>query len=270
LSFDGALLRSNQPACVTPPIRSKYEHLRISFGFIQSSCPSHPSRISHPELPMALVNAARRMTCISAVIIGAVNAQTQTYYYSGAIEVWTSYAPQGTPAAEAQCPEDYPLRCSSIGASEYCCPSENECSWNNGQVVCCPEGEECYEEEDQWETTSEWQQPTTTYWQPTSQWEQTTTEWQQTTEWEPTTTTEWQHTSEWEQTTTTEPYYTNQEYCSTLVETGPNLPTTAEAGCGTILIVTPSRATREVVGWIRVGLTVLLFQALGGWMLLRR
>lgn len=150
-----------------------------------------------------------------------------------------------------------------------CCPSDNECSWYDSQVVCCPEGEECYEEENQWQSTSEWEQPTTTYWQQTSQWEPTTTEWQQTTEWEPTTT-EWEPTTnQWEQTTT-EPYYTNQEYCSTLVETGPNLPTTAESDCGTILIVSPSQATREVVGWIRLGIMVLLLQALGGWLLLRR
>lgn len=119
-------------------------------------------------------------------------------------------------------------------------------------MACCPSGQTCsgaiggaagYQ-------STTYYQPTTTYYQPT------------TTYYTPATT--------YYQATTTADYYGNGEYCSTIVEVGPNLPTTAAGDCGTILIVAKAMATRTELHWPTLAVLMVGLQALGGFLLARR
>lgn len=149
-----------------------------------------------------------------------------------------------------------------------CCPANNYCAWSNSQVACCPNGETC----SGWAGGGGGYSPTswTTYWQPTTtEWQPTTTVWQPTT-YVATTTVEGGGAVVPAGNQNTEPNYGNGQYCSTLVEEGPNLPTTAPGSCGTILIVEPSEAIRQVVGLTKILALVIGLQALGGMTLFRR
>jgi hypothetical protein len=142
-----------------------------------------------------------------------------------------------------------------------CCPSGNVCSWSNAQVACCPSGCTCsgWEAVNGYSATSYYQQPTSTYYQP------------QSTYYQPTSTViigggvvtqqAGPTTVYTQQQPTTQQYY--GQYCSTLTQNGPHLPTTAAGECGTILIVAPSEAARYAMGWIRLGVVLVGMQAFG-------
>ncbi|WPH00272.1 Hypothetical protein R9X50_00309600 [Acrodontium crateriforme] len=211
---------------------------------------------------MACAGSMKRICILFAIYIlatfgiGNVHAQgTQTYYFSGAVEVWPASTPTpGTAAVPAVCPADHPLSCSSIGASDYCCPAGNYCAWSNSQVACCPNGQTCsgyigggggYEPTTWYQTT--WQQPTTTYYYQT-----------------PTTTVIVAGGGSVTQAGIVTLYTTAQTtkeyngYCSTEFATGPGLPTTAAGECGTILIVEPSEGTKQArIGILLIGLHIM-------------
>lgn len=88
-------------------------------------------------------------------------------------------------------------------------------------------------------TTSYWQPSSTTYWQPSS-----------TTYQQPASTVYVQPqgvtVTQQPQYTTTASYHGGGGFCSTVYETGPNLPTQAQGQCGTILIA-KAGASRSVV-----------------------
>ena len=70
---------------------------------------------------------------------------------------------------------------------------------------------------------------------------------------------------------TTQQVVEGGNYCSTLYAHGPNLPTTAAGQCGTILVEEASEGfRREVKGWVRLGVVVVVLQAMGGVLLVRR
>ena len=52
-------------------------------------------------------------------------------------------------------------------------------------------------------------------------------------------------------------------YCSTLFANGPNLPTTAQGACGTILVL--NEGSRGAIGWRIWSLTVAFYGGLGLW-----
>ncbi|TKA65550.1 hypothetical protein B0A55_08700 [Friedmanniomyces simplex] len=209
-----------------------------------------------PALPRRL-----RSTLILLCMLGVANAQT--YYFSGAVQVngaTCSTCGPGTGAVQAQCPAANPNRCDSIGASDYCCPAGNSCSWSNSQVACCPSGCTC----SGWQavggyngpvqsTSTYYQQPTTTYY----------TQPQATQAGGGVVVVTEQATSAYNQQQTTTQIVYGGNYCSTLTAKGPQVPTTAAGQCGTILVVPPSEAARQALGWVKLGATVVGFQALG-------
>ena len=68
-----------------------------------------------------------------------------------------------------------------------------------------------------------------------------------------------------QQTTQQAANYGNGAYCSTIVEIGPNLPTTAAGNCGTILIVPPAaEGVRDALSWVKMAAMVGGLQVLGG------
>ncbi|KAF2765848.1 hypothetical protein EJ03DRAFT_330604 [Teratosphaeria nubilosa] len=190
-------------------------------------------------------------TLLLAVLSVVVNGQATVYYFSGAVQVSGSGSTSGTgsPAVQAQCPSDHPDGCSSIGAANWCCPNNNVCSWSNAQVLCCPLGQACSSNSGGGAGT--WQQP------------QTTTVYVGGGGYAPA-----GYTTPIYATTTQE--YNNGEYCSTLVEVGPNLPTTARGECGTILIAAPGAAVREVMGVVKLFGIVIGLQIVGALAFTRR
>lgn len=149
-----------------------------------------------------------------------------------------------------------------------CCPSNNVCAWSNSQVACCPSGQTCADSGYQ---STTYYQPTTTYYTPTTTYytnEATTVGGGGVVV--PAGYTEGQTTTAYQATTTAAADYGNGAYCSTLVEVGPNLPTTAAGNCGTILIVEPSEAARIALAWLKLGAMIVGLQALGGLVLARR
>ncbi|KAF2089369.1 hypothetical protein K490DRAFT_54982 [Saccharata proteae CBS 121410] len=135
--------------------------------------------------------------------------------FSGAIYIIGNNGEQITGASPAQCPSYAESSCSSIGYSDWCCPSGHTCQYFSTTQVCgcCPAGSDCSG------TVSAAQVTTVTV---------TVTAYQ----------TVAQQTTEYpayvQPATTTEGYYNG--YCSTLIANGPGLPTTREGSCGTILV----------------------------------
>lgn len=100
-----------------------------------------------------------------------------------------------------------------------CCPSNNVCSYANGIVACCPQGQTCtgYAQPSQWQPP-----PATTYYQP------------------PTPTTVYAGVAGGYIAPAAKPttvYNNPPQFCRTIYAHGPGLPTTQPGDCGTILIV---------------------------------
>ena len=53
-------------------------------------------------------------------------------------------------------------------------------------------------------------------------------------------------------------------YCSTYYAEGPNLPTTRQGECGTVLVIEPGEGVRWAVGWVRLGVVMGVLHAVGG------
>ncbi|KAK5174206.1 uncharacterized protein LTR77_001286 [Saxophila tyrrhenica] len=207
--------------------------------------------------------AARRPAIrgiILTLLLALIHAASadQVYYFTGAI--WLKGQNHGSYAVPAQCPADHPIGCSDIGAADYCCPSGQTCQWADSKPACCPNGCTCtgfagagaggYHATSWYATTTEWQ-PQTTYVAPAPQ-----------------------HTSYVAPAGAAGGY---QQYCSTLYAHGPNLPTTAQGDCGTILVMDPDDVPSGAeggrvkgVGYGRLGVMVGGLQVLGGMLFLRR
>ncbi|KAG8623888.1 hypothetical protein KVT40_008864 [Elsinoe batatas] len=182
---------------------------------------------------------ALRPTALGLLVLLATLslAQAQSPWYCGAVPLQQ--------AAVAQCPQWATISCSSIGAAAYCCPAGTTCGWGGGTVGCCSSGQQCTGQPGAAYQQQNWQpqqtqcydcapktvvvpavvtqQPTTIYQQPTVTLVQPTTS---------------------ALVGVGAPFTTSvrtslvvQGFCSTQIASGPGLPTTAQGGCGTILIV---------------------------------
>ncbi|KAF2478533.1 hypothetical protein BDY17DRAFT_306114 [Neohortaea acidophila] len=198
----------------------------------------------------------------------------------------------GTPAKQPTCPASSPVSCSAISSDDYCCPTNNYCMWANSQVVCCPEGCDCNEQEpsSSWapEPTTWAAPPTSTGWGPAppttvwhSSWHATTTWWTSTTTPSSITTTTTpcptcSSTTTIISTTSCDecqwrPTDFDGTYCSTIFANGPNLPTTARAACGVVLVKQQTSDTvRILIGWAKMITMIVGLQVLGGMFLVWR
>ncbi|SMR58859.1 unnamed protein product [Zymoseptoria tritici ST99CH_1E4] len=160
-------------------------------------------------------------------LITSVSAQD--YNFVGALQIvngvpngagtWQGSSGSGTNAVQAQCPADHPVSCTNLNQPNYCCPSNNVCSYANGVVACCPQGQTCtgYAQPSQWQPP-----PATTYYQP------------------PTPTTVYAGAAGGYIAPAAKPttvYNNPPQFCRTIYAHGPGLPTTQPGDCGTILIV---------------------------------
>ncbi|KAM0693566.1 hypothetical protein Q7P36_006822 [Cladosporium allicinum] len=164
--------------------------------------------------------------------------------------------PDLTSAANAICPANYPQSCSSIGEGGFCCPSNTFCQYaDNKQVGCCSalqgnckgslSGGNAYQSTSQYiapAATTTWatsQAPTQYVGGAVGNYNPTTTVVQQ------------------------------GGFCTTIIAQGDNLPTIANARCGTALVVEAGADRVVGRGILAVGAVVGL-QVLGGWVVLRR
>lgn len=59
-------------------------------------------------------------------------------------------------------------------------------------------------------------------------------------------------------------------YCSTYYAQGPNLPTTRQGECGTVLVIEPGEGVRWAVGWAKLCGMLFVLHAVGGIMFVWR
>lgn len=147
----------------------------------------------------------------------------------------------------------------SLTKAFRCCPSGNTCSWLSNSVVgCCPDGSTCGGTVNaaQIETVTVTEYLTTTQYQQVGSTVvevggQTTT-----------TVVPGIYVTETQTTTgTSRNNIVYNGYCSTMIANGPNLPTTAQGGCGTILVI--SAADVRPVGWRLPALIIGFYGLLG-------
>lgn len=142
----------------------------------------------------------------------------------------------------------------SLTEAYSCCASGYSCSMlSNGVVGCCPSGSTCEGTVNaaqittvtvtQYLTTTQYSQPPTTVVQIGSM------------------TTSTVVPGIYVSVSTTNPPIVYNGYCSTLVANGPDLPTTAQGTCGTILII--SRANMQPIGWKLPVLITAFYGVLG-------
>lgn len=154
-----------------------------------------------------------------------------------------------------------------------CCPSNHYCTWASSKVACCPEGCDC----NSWSPTSSWAPPASTWAPAPSSWAPASSKWAPTSTYCPPSSSGWVpistsyrpgpspcnecqwHPTDW-----------NGYYCSTIFAHGPNLPTTAHAKCGVVLVVNGAETLRQTMGWVKVISMIFALQVLGGFALFRR
>ncbi|KAM0716772.1 hypothetical protein Q7P37_008217 [Cladosporium fusiforme] len=152
-----------------------------------------------------------------------------------------------TEPAKAQCPANFPQSCSTIGEGAYCCPSGATCQYSdNNQVGCCSSssGGKCSGSL----SNGNAYQPTSHYKEP-----------------QPTPTYVDGGAGAYNPPTTT--VVQQGGFCTTIIAEGDGLPTTANARCGTALVV---EAGADGVGRKSVLGLVAVLQVLGAWFVLRR
>ncbi|OCK78359.1 hypothetical protein K432DRAFT_95949 [Lepidopterella palustris CBS 459.81] len=183
----------------------------------------------------------------SSLVLASPETQQYTYApFSGAIYIVSPNGQQINTEATGMCPSYASESCSSIGQPSWCCPTSFTCAIpasSGGLIGCCPTGSTCSGSINaEAITTITVQSYITSTISPVYV----------------------QHTSVvYVQATTVAPVYVAHTsaavvyngYCSTLVESGPGLPTTRQGDCGTILIVNAGRILGPGVG---IGLGVLV------------
>ncbi|KAF2092652.1 hypothetical protein NA57DRAFT_49860 [Rhizodiscina lignyota] len=133
--------------------------------------------------------------------------------WSGGVYVVGADGSTFSQAAPAICPNDAPQNCGNINIWNWCCTSGTTCAMlSNGVVGCCPSGSQC-----SGNINAAAASTVTVY----NSYQVTTT------------------ATIANQDTNTVPVTeaaAGGQFCSTLFAKGPNLPTTAQGDCGTILV----------------------------------
>lgn len=149
------------------------------------------------------------------------------------------------------------VRAEIVNRTSRCCASGCSCSWlSDGVVGCCPQGETCSGTVNE----AQIQTVTVTQYLTTTQYQQVGTTVVQVGGQSTTTTYAGIYVTEGT-TTTSHNNIIYNGYCSTLTANGPNEPTTAQGGCGTILVI--NSADVRVIGWRLPALIVGFYGALG-------
>jgi len=206
------------------------------------------------ELSMRFLLSILIFTTLSLAV---PEPQTYTYApFSGAIYLIAPNGQTVNTASADMCPSYASVSCSSIGQPSWCCPNSYTCASvpsSPGLIGCCPAGSTCGGSVNAAAITTITVQTLVTSTLAPVYVAQTSVVYVQA-------------------TTTVQPVYVAQttavvvqggNYCATLTENGPGLPTTRPGYCGTILIVSGAERAIRVVG-VGVGIVVVLLHvALG-------
>jgi len=173
--------------------------------------------------------------------------------YSGAVYIVGGNGQALNAASPAYCPAQAPQGCGNIGVWNWCCPAGNSCAWTDSThsvVGCCPNGGSCSGSVDRSQIT--------TVYITTTQYQAKPTVVAVNGAQAPTTTVIAGGGPYVGQATKTVKY---NGYCTTIYAQGANFPTTANAYCGTALVLNEGvrLPAREVLGsisafWLALGI----------------